>query len=344
MDFSQSSRFLTQFNKTRKEIESGDLKPYYLLMGDEPYYSDTIIDLITDKALAPAERDFNQYIKYGDTTTAEEIASIARRFPMMASRQLVIVKEAQNLKKPDDLVKYLENPSQSTVLVLSFTGKSADKRSRFYKTSQKTGVILESVKLNESALPSWIEKELEMSGKKIEAAAAQMLAEYSGSELRKLKLELDKLTKAVDSDCKTITTDDIEKNIGISKEFNTIELCNAIATHDAEKAYKIAYFFGESPKKYPIQMTLGYLYYFFSKVEQTYAIMANERIPAPLAAKKAGIYNPETTVKAMKHYSLTRIMKIISLLKDCDYKSKSNLGGNASESDLLLELISKILA
>lgn len=335
---------LTKYAEIKKDLNQGIIKPYYLLMGEEPYYLDLICKEIQEKALQEEERDFNQYILYATDTTTSEIVSTASRFPMMSQRQLVIIKEAQALKNLDSLVKYIEHPFESTILVLFFTGKNADKRTSFYKASQKHGEILESQKLSEAAIPAWINNKIKSLGKNIETQASLLLAESTGTELRKIDLEIDKLIKAIDINSKTITVQDIEDNIGISREFNATELTSALASKNSEKAYKIAYFFGESPKRYPIQMTLGFLFYFFSKVEQVYAIVNKSNVTIQEAVRKAGIYYPNDYLQATKNYKAVQIMKIISLLKECDYKSKSNIGGNASDGELLLELIGKILA
>lgn len=335
-----------QYESLRKEIEAGGLKPVYILMGEEPFYPEKLCSLIMDKALQPHERDFNQTILYGADTTAEEITSICERYPMMADRTLVIVREAQALKKPEGLSVYLDHISPTTVLVLLFSGKNMDKRTSFYKKASKSCVIFESAKVREEAMPRWIESYFRSIGRTIEPQGAMLLAEYAGNDLRKISVEADKLLKAVPESCNTITATDIEQNVGISREFNTGELTSALAVRDGDKAFRIAWFFGESPRQYPLQMTLGFLFFFFSKVEMIHAIMLRDRIPAKDAASKAGVYYSYAApyLSAVRNYNLRKTMRAISAIRECDWRSKSNSGGNASDGDLLTELLGRILS
>jgi DNA polymerase III subunit delta len=337
---------IKQFNEIKSNISKGIFSPFYLLHGEEPYYVDLLTQHIIDNAIQPHERDFNQTIIYGSDTTPEDIISICSRFPMMAEKQLVVVKEGQMLKKIETMSIYLEHIVDTTILVLCFVGKSADKRTSFYKNASKHGVVFESNRIKEEAMPIWIEKYISSLGKKITPDAALLLSEYSGNELRKIALESDKLIKAIAPETQTIGTEEIERNIGISREFNATELANALATKDGEKAYKIGYYMGESPNKYPLQLTLGYLFYFFSKVEKIHAIRLNSNLSPFEAATQAGIYSRYATpfLEAVKHFPLKKNMRIISYLKECDMKSKGFLGGEASQKDLLTELISKIIS
>lgn len=338
---------IESYSRIKEDILAGHFSPLYMLMGEESYYTGLLCNLIVEKALRPEERDFNQTILYGADTNASEIASVCQRFPMMAERQLVVIKEAQALKKLEPLEKYIQNPASTTVLVLLFSGKGADKRTSFYKNAVKAGTLFESAKLRDEVLPRWIEQHFVSLNKKIEPQAAALLADYAGNDLRKIDIECQKLIRAVDTAKATITAEDIEKNVGVSREFNTIELANALAVKDAKKSFKIAYYFGESPKKYPIQMTTGYLFFFFSKVELIHAhAAAGPRARIEDAAKRAGFfgYYGSSFITAAKNYNLGKTMKIISLIKECDYKSKSNFGGNASDGDLLTELIGRILS
>ena len=320
-----------QYETLRKEIEAGEFQPVYILMGEEPFYPERLCALITDRALQPHEQDFNQTVLYGADTSVDEIISNCERYPMMSERVLVVVREAQALKKPEGLGVYLDHISPSTVLVLLFSGKN---------------IIFESAKIREEAMPRWIESYFRSIGRAIEPQGAMLLAEYAGNDLRKISVEADKLLKAVPEQQKTITVDDIEQNVGISREFNTSELTSALASRNADKAFRIAYFFGESPRQYPLQMTLGFLFFFFSKVEMIHAVMQRDRISIQDAASRAGIYysyaKPYTAAAA--NYNLRKTMKIISWIKDCDLRSKSGSGGTATEGDLLTELIGKILS
>jgi len=336
---------LEQFKSIKSRILGGTFSPFYLLMGEEPYYVDKVLELITEQALEPFERDFNQYTLYATDTTTREITDICSRFPMMAQRQLVIVKEAQSLKKTEELIPYLENPVATTVLVLCFNGKNADKRTSFYKTATKYGCIFESAKLSEEGVPKWIEQYLKSFGKSIDGDAAMLIAECAGNDLRKIVLEVDKLIKSLPEKSVNITAADVEKIIGISREFNITELTNAIAYGNAAKAFKIAYYFGESPKQYPLPKTLGFLFFFFWKLEQIHAYTLQSSRPSlQEAASQAGLYYRTATsyIAAAQRYPLRKTMRIISSLKECDMKSKSNSRGSATEGELLIELLGKI--
>ncbi len=335
-----------QFETLRKEIEAGDFRPVYILMGEEPYYPEKLCSIIMDKALLPHERDFNQTVLYGADTTAEEIVSTCERYPMMAERTLVVVREAQALKKLEGLGVYMDHISPTTVLVLLFSGKNIDKRSSFYKKASKSCTIFESAKIREEAMPRWIESLFRSIGHTIEPQAAMLLAEYSGNDLRKISVEADKILKAIPESQKTVTASDIEQNVGISREFNTSELTSALASRNGDKAFRIAWFFGESPRQYPLQMTLGFMFFFFSKVEMIHAIMRRDRIPSKDAAAKAGIYYSYAGpyISAVSNYNLPATMRIIAWIRECDWRSKSNSGGNATEGELLTELIGKILS
>ena len=334
------------YKELRNEIVNRKFHPIYLLMGEEPYYTEQLCELIIENALQPVERDFNQYIFYGMDATAENVVAACEQYPMMAERVLVVVKEAQMMKKIENIAPYLDHISETTVLVLLVSGKNLDKRTSFYKKITKVATVFESSKVSLEAMPLWIEKHMAGKGRKIEPEAAMLMAEFAGNDLRKIAVETDKLLKAIPEDQKLINSADIERNIGISREFNITELTNALASKNAAKAFKIAYYFGESPKRYPIQMTIGFLFFFFSKIEGIHAYMMNTKASPKEAAAKTGIYYSyaDPYLTAVSKYSLQKTMNIIAYLKDYDYKSKSNLGGNASDGDILIELIGKILA
>lgn len=338
---------VTLFNSLSKDIGAGKFSPFYLLAGEEPFYPEKLCGLIMEKAVQPHEADFNRTVLYGTDTNADEIVSACERYPVMAERQLVVVKEAQALKKLERISDYLDRPSPTTILVLCFSGKNADKRTSLYKKALKSGTVFESPRLPIEEMPRWIERFFASEGKGIEPEAAMLLAEYAGNDLRKISLEAEKLSRAMDEGTATVTAADIERNIGISREFNITELTGALATKDSVKAFRIAYYFGESPKKYPLQMTLGFLFYFFSKVEMIHAFIAGSggTLRPRDAAAKAGLYYRYAGpyISAATSFNLRKTMSIIAAIKNCDYKSKTNSGGEASDGDLLNELIGKIL-
>ena len=337
---------ITQFNSISGDIKAGIFKPVYIFMGEEPYYSDILVEELIANVLKPEERDFNQTIIYGSDTNPAEVVSLARRFPMFAERQLIVVKEAQSLGKGDALEIYLNSPAPETVLVLAYTGKSIDKRSTLYKKlkSSKDAVVFESTMLQEWKVGEWISKYVETLGYTIGYDSSQLMAEYTGNSLRKIVLEIDKLVKSLPDNNKNITTKDIEENIGISREFSAFELCRAISYRDKEKAFKIAHFFGENPKKYPLALTLGALFFYIAKLLKAYAYLKRDGGTPEGAAKKAGAFGSQEKeyAAAIRGYSYVKVMGIVAQIKECDYKFKSGNAGTASEGELLIELISHI--
>lgn len=333
-----------QFNSILKDIKEHKFKPVYLFMGEEPYYSDILVNELLANVLQPQERDFNQTIVYGSDTNAAEIVSIARRYPMFAERQLVIVKEAQSLTKLEPLEIYMQSPAPETVLALVYTGKSADKRSGFYKKAKSVAEVFESSVLQEWKVAEWIVRHVKEHELSIAQDAATLMAEHTGNSLRKIVLEIDKLIKGIPAQCKEISVKDIETNIGISREFSAFELCKAISYRNYDKAFKIAHFFGENPKKYPLALTLGALFFYFAKLLKAYAYLKQDGGTPENAAKRAGAFGSQESeyATAMRNYSYVKVMGIIALIKECDYKFKSGGAGTASEGDLLIELLSKI--
>lgn len=328
-----------------KEIDSGRFKPVYLLMGEEPYYNDIIVEHLIDKALRPEERDFNQMIVYGSDTDAAEIVSMARRYPVFAPRQLIIVKEAQSLTKLEPLELYISSPVPETILALLYTGKSVDKRSGFYKKAKATAEIFESKPLAEWKVAQWITDYTSQKGVSIAPDAASLMAEHTGNSLRKIVLEIDKLLKLLPEGRRDISVKEIEENIGISREFSAFELCNALSYKNGNTAFKIARHFGENPKKYPLQMTLGALFFYFSKLLKIESYLMKNGTATGDALKKAGVYPSQERQyqAAIKNFSFNKTMAVIAHIKECDYKSKSSASGIATEGDLLIELISRIL-
>lgn len=340
----QSIDTLSQFNNIIASIAKQEFKPVYILMGEEPYYIDIILEKIIENALTLEERDFNQTIVYATDTSADEIASQARRYPMFAPRQLIIVKEAQALTKLDSLEGYMAAPSPETVLVLAYTNKSADKRTTFFKSAKKVAEVFESSSIKEHEVYRWIINHLKESNLNIEEDAARLMAEHTGNTLRKVVLECNKLKNAINTG-NTITISDVEKNIGISREFSAFELCKSLAYRDANKALNISYHIGLDSKKYPFVVTLGALFFYFSKILKCHALQKEMGGSANSAITKAGVTSWQSTeyLEAMKKYPLAKTMGVIALLKEFDYKSKSNARGTASDGELLTELTIKIL-
>ncbi|HBG25054.1 MAG: DNA polymerase III subunit delta [Bacteroidetes bacterium GWF2_41_61] len=326
-------------------IKGGSFKPFYLLMGEEPYYSDVIIDEIARNALTEDERGFNQLILYGSDVTATQVVESARRYPMLASRQVVIVKEAQMMDRLDELEFYFRQPMPTTLLVVSLTNKSLDKRTTLYKSALSNGVVFESFSLRDDMIFSWIESYIKSKGYSISPEAALLMGEYCGTELRKLVLELDKLLTNLPDTRKKIDTIEIEENIGISREYNVFELTKAISFRDSVKIFKIVKHFGASPRQFPLVVTISALFMHFSRLLKYHAIHANGAKPSrEEIASYLGImpyFMPEYD-HAARNYPLIKCMEAISLIRRYDSMGKSSQRGEAEDGDILLELVYKI--
>ena len=327
--------------KIVNDIKSGNIKPIYFLMGEEPYYIDKLSDYIEEKVLSEEEKGFNQTVLYGRDVTIEDIISTAKRYPMMAERQVVIVKEAQDLIRTiDKLESYADNPMPSTVLVFCYKYKTLDKRKKVTKLLTKNGVVYESKKLYENQVGEWIKRIL--AGKKyaIEPKANAMLVEFLGTDLSKINNELQKLQIILPVGS-TISPKDIEDNIGFSKDFNVFELRKALGERNQFKAYTIAENFAQNPKDNPMVVTTSLVFSFFIQLLKYHGL--KDKNPKNVAAV-IGV-NPfflkEYDV-ALKNYPMKKVSQIIGALRDIDVKSKG-VGTNAmSQSDLLREMLYKI--
>ena len=323
------------------DLKKKIFKPVYFLAGEEPYYIDLITDYIEEKALSESEKAFNQVIYYGESTTIPAIIETSRRFPMMSSHQVVIIKEAQCLKKIEDLALYVEKPLPSTILVLNYKYKTVDKRTRLYKMLQSSAVYYESAKLRDYQVPAWIEKYLMTKGIRTDPSASAMLTEYLGADLHKIANELDKLIINLPAG-KPVTSDLIEKNIGISKEYNNFELQKAIGEKDILKANMIINYFNDNPKNNPIILSIASLFSFFSKL-LTYHYLTDKSKANVASVLKVNPYFVRDYELAALKYNASRTVHIISLLRTYDMKSKG-VGDLSSEpGDLLKELVFKIL-
>jgi len=342
-----------QFNTIKQDILNGDIKPVYLLFGKEHYYIDELCNLLMDKVLSPEERDFGQILLYGSEATTNQIISAARQYPMMVSKQLVVVKEAQMLRKIEEIGVYFQGIMPSTVLVICYktpndpmkgSSKNIDKRTSFYKDAQKYGVVFESNQIPDYKVAKWVEDYVSSKGMNITPDAAALIAESAGIDIRTIVLEFDKLVKALPEGCKTITAKDVEENVGMNRDYSVFELTKALSTKDMLKCYKIVHFFGESDKRFPIQITLGALSKHFLKILRYQALLA-DRVPKSEILATLGInpYFSREYDDAIRNYNAKKVMSIIALLKEFDYRSKSNARGNASDGELLQELVSRIL-
>ena len=332
---------MNEINTIVSDIKKGNLKPIYFLMGEESYYIDKISDFIEETVLDEAEKGFNQQVMYGRDATIEDIVGAAKRYPMMAERQVLIVKEAQDLSRNiEKLVSYAENPQPTTVLVLNYKYKKLDKRKKLYKVIAKSGLIFESKKLYENQVSDWIRRVL--SGKKyqVEPKAAQMLVEFLGTNLSKISNELDKLMLILPEGT-IINPTHIEENIGISKDYNNFELRKAVGEKNVVKANRIIAYFAENPKNNPLVMTISLLNSFFTQLLLFHSLDDRSKNSV---AKMLGV-NPffvDEYFLAARNYPMRKVAQVIASLRDADIKSKG-VGANQTNEDVLKELLFKIL-
>ena len=325
-----------------KDLKNKIFHPVYFLSGDEPYYIDKITEYIMQNVLTEAEKSFNQTVIYGKDGDAMAVINNARRFPMMANYQLVIVKEAQELKNFEDLVYYIKNPLKSTLLVINYKYKSLDKRKSVYKALQENAVFYESKKLYENKIPEWITNNLAKRKYKIEPKAAFLLTEFLGNDLSRISNELDKLVIVLADNNKMITSQDIERNIGISKEYNNFELQNALGVKDILKANQIINYFADNQKNNPITVTLSILYLYFSRI-LIYHSLSDKSKNNVAARLKISPFFTSGYELAARNYNASKVIQIISDLREYDLKSKGFGNVSAGAGELLKELIFKIL-
>ena len=328
-----------------KDARNGVFKPVYLLMGDEPYYVDMVCDAILEHCLDESEKDFNQTVCYGSDVDADTVITAARRYPMFADRQLVVVKEAQMMKGLEDLAVYCQKPLESTVLVIAMHGASADKRKSLYKTVSKMGAVVESQALRDYEVPRWIPMFYQAKGLTIAPDAAALLAEHAGTDLAKIAIETDKMLKNLPEGATNVTAADIEKNVGISRQYSIFELTKELSMKNAAKALKIASYIG-SAAKFAMPMAVSALYTHFYRILKYEALlMQNPRPGNDQKAKVLGV-NPyffQEYDTAVRNYPLKKCMAVIAMLKDYDYKGKGGDVGEATAAELMVELTAKIL-
>ena len=324
------------------DIKNKVFSPIYFLEGEEPYFLDLISDYILENVLSEDEKGFNQSILYGKDLSIDTIMTTAKRFPMMAERQVVVIREAQNIRNIEDLSAYAEKPMKSTILVINHKYKTIDKRKKLYKAVQKNGVYFESKPLYDNQIPAWISKYLKGKNLGIDPRAAQMIADFIGSDLQRIVNELEKVCISLVPGT-SIMPDDVERNIGISKEFNIFELQNSLGNRDILKANRIINFFIDNEKNNPLTVILGNLLNYFRKLLVYHSI--ENKSDRSLVAQKLGV-NPffiNDYVNASKNYSLDKAIKIIAIMRECDLRSKGARGGSTSNGDILRELTFKIL-
>jgi DNA polymerase-3 subunit delta len=329
------------FEKIISDLRNRVFFPIYFLQGEETYYIDEITDYIQNHVLDETEREFNQTVVYGNDVSVAQIVSQAKAFPMLGNHQVVIVKEAQNLKKIDDLVSYAENPQNMTLLVLAYKYKKLDGRKKLGKVLKKNHVFFEAKKLYDNKVPSWIVDHLKSKGYGIHPAAAMMLSENLGNELKKIANEIEKLFISLPKGHQ-VTELDIEENIGISREFNVFELQRAIGSKDVLKVNRIIRYFASDPKRFPILMVLPVLFNYFSNLMIIYALKDKSERSVASALSVHPFFVGEY-MQAFRNYPYAKLRRIIGYLRDYDLKAKGINNISTSDGDLLKEMMFKIL-
>lgn len=340
-----------EYQRIIRDIELKNHKPVYFLMGEEPYFIDQITEVIEEKVLDEMSKTFCQTIVYGRDVTMEQVVSTSKGFPMMGDRQVIIVKEAQDMKEwksrkkedEDDefrtLTAYLQNPTPSTILVFNFKGKSLDKRKKIYKLLEKQGVVFESEKIKDYKLAEWIDKYVAARGFKINHNASQLLAEYLGTDLSKVVNAVNKLAIIL-KDKGEITPQLIEQNIGISKDYNVWELQKALGQKDVLKANRIIQYFESNPKNNPIQMVLPSLYNYYAKLAMYISVPDKKNAASELGMTAWALNDYK---EAATLYNAQKVERIIGYIRDTDKKSKGVNNVSVDHGDLMKELVFKIL-
>lgn len=335
----------TQCRQIVQDVRNGVFSPVYLLMGDESYYVDMVCDAIIEHCLDESERDFNQTVCYGADVDADSVITAARRYPMFAERQLVVVKEAQMMKSLEELAIYCQHPLDSTVLVIAMHGASADKRKSLYKSVSKIGTVVDSQALRDFEMPKWISMFYRTKGLDIAPDAAALLAEHAGTDLNKIAIETEKMLKNLPEGVSEVSASDIEKNVGISRQFSIFELTKELSLKNSAKALRIAAYLGSSAK-FAMPMAVSALYTHFYRILKYDALLM--KTSSPTNEQKSGVLgvNPyffREYDTAVRNYPLNKCMAVISLLREYDYKGKGGDVGEATPAELMVELTARIL-
>ena len=333
--------FAKNYQQVLKDVRNKVLHPVYFLMGEEAFYIDVIADFIEDQVLTDTEKEFNLSILYGKDTDIPTIISVAKRYPMMASHNIVIIKEAHHIKNIENLLPYLQQPLKSTILVICYKYKDLDKRTKFYKALEKTGVVFSGKKLYDNQVPGWISDYVKRHGYKIGPRALQLLADHLGTDLGKIVNEVRKLFINLEKSSE-ITPEVIEANIGISKDYNIFEFQNALGNRDNQKAYQIARYFADNPKSHPLMLITGVLYQFFAKLI-TYHGLADKSQKNVASALGVNPFFVKDYATAARNYPPQKVISIFSELRNYDLKSKGLNNETTVSGELLKELTFKIL-
>lgn len=331
------------FEEICRDIRQKKFLPVYFLMGEEAFFMDRITELVIENALEESERDFNQIILYGADTDIATVINAARRFPMMSNYQLVVVREAQLLRNIEELAFYVKKPLASTILVVNHKYKTLDRRKSLASAVEKAGVLFESKKVPDYKLPAFITSYLQEKGVGIEPKAAQMLADFLGNDLSKLTKELEKLILILPPAARRITPELVERNIGISKEYNNFELIKAIAVKDIVKANRIVQYFEKNPKSNPIQMTLPVVFnYFMNLLICSYTPDKSDNSLMQALGLRSTFQLKDYQI-GIRNYPPMKVFNLIGAIRTCDAASKGVNNQSATDGELLKELVYRIL-
>ncbi len=325
-----------------KELKAKNYQPVYALHGEESFFIDKITKHIENKVLSEAEKSFNFTVLYGRDVTAQAVTDAARRYPMMAERQVIIIKEAQEMKEFNKLEAYFQNPTPTTLLLICHKHKKIRGNTKVGKLLSKNAVLFESKKLYDNKVPDWISKQLKSKGYSILPQASLLISEYLGTNLSKVSNELDKLIVNIPKET-TITIEHVQQNIGISKDYNVFELQNALGSKSVEKASRITNYFVANPKSGPLPMVVGTLFNYFSKVYVLSSIIHSPESDQLQALGLRSNWFLKDYKRAVKNYGRPKLEEVIHLLKEYDLKSKGVNRDNTTDGELLKELTYKIL-
>ena len=330
------------FSQIIKDLKAKKYAPIYLLHGEETFYIDKISKFVEENILTEAEKSFNQLVMYGKDTDHKTLIDTCSRYPMMASHQVVILKEAQEMKSLKELLPYVERPVPTTILVICFKHKKFDGRTKFGKAIKQKAVVFESKKLYDNQIAEWIQSFLKEKKLSITPSAAALVAEYLGTDLSKVANELEKLSINLNPGT-TVDENHIQENIGISKEYNVFELQKALGSKDVAKANRIINYFISNPKKNPMVVVVGTLFNFFSKVYLTHFLKNRTEGEMMSALKVRHAFFLKDYKLAARNYPFSKSKNVISILKEYDLKSKGVERVNTSDGDLMKEMIFRIL-
>ena len=328
-------------DKILSDWKKGNFKPVYWLEGDEPYFIDQIVDYAEHKILKESETGFNLTVFYGRDADWAAVVNACRRYPMFAERQVVLLKEAQQMKDIDKIESYIDNPLSSTVFVVSYKDKKVDGRSKLAKTLKQKGELLTTKKIYDNQLPEWTSQMVQQHGLTINQRALLILVDHIGNDLSRIQNEIEKLAVNLGAR-KNITEDDIENYIGVSKEFNVFEMQDAIAKKNFSKAIRIIQYFEANPKAAPIQMILPALYNFFSKVFMVFGAGSNDE-KAIATALGINPYFMKDYMQAARNYSYNGVEKILLLLHEYNLRSVGVHDSGTGDAGLMKEMVVKMM-